>query len=250
MNRFIKSAVVIFIISLGFVYAAHADIFIKQKRHTDAVTIMGQTQPAEDVVSEIWITPEGIRSNAPGESTIMLLDRQKIIHINHRDKTYQVHPMGMDKMMEASGGGQSPEERAAMQGMMKSMMKMDVSVASTGETKTIKGWKCRKYRLVMDTMMGKIVNEVWATEDLKIDQKLYDRLNTAMMASMPGMQQAAGDVQEEMKKIKGVQVNTVSNQQIMGKTRTSTTELLEYKEAKAPAGLLDIPAGYREEQRQ
>jgi len=246
MHRFVKTATFILIIAFGFAQAAHADIYLKQKRQTDAVTIMGQTQPAEDVISEIWITPDGIRSNTDGESTIMMLDKQKIILVNHTDKTYRVRPMGMDKMMEKSVKGQSPEEKAEMQGMMKNMMKMDVSVAATGQTRTIRGWNCQKYRLTMDTMMGKIVNEVWATQDLKVDQKLYDRLNTAMMGAMPGMQQGLKDIQDEMKKIKGVQVKTISTQQIMGKDRTTTTELLDYKEAEAPAGLLEIPSGYSE----
>lgn len=249
MNRFIKPALLIFVMAIGIFQSAHADIFLKQKRHTDSITIMGQTQPAEDVVSEIWITPEGIRSDAPEESTIMLMDKQKIIHINHTDKTYQARPMSMDKMMQESAKGQSPEEKAAMQGMMKNMMKMDISVASTGETKTIRGWDCRKYRLTMDTRMGQIVNEVWATEDLKVDQKLYDRLNTALMANMPGMQRAVKDMREEMEKIKGVQVKTESTRQMMGKPRTTTTELLDYKEAEAPADLLDIPEGYQEKRR-
>lgn len=245
MNQFIKLTVFSLIVALGMATAANADIFLKQKQHTDAMTIMGQTQPAEDVVSEIWITPDGIRSDAQEESTIMLLDEEKLILMNHSDKTYMVHPMGMDKTMQAAGNDQSPEEKAAMQGMMENMAKMDVSVAPTGETKTIREWECKKYRLTMDTMMGRIVNEVWATEDLKVDQALYDRLNTAMMAAMPGMQQAIKDVQAEMKKIKGVQVKTISTQQIMGKSRETITELLEYKEGDAPADLLDIPDGYQ-----
>jgi len=246
MKPFTKSAALVFVLAIAIVQLAHADIFLKQKRHTDSITIMGQTQPAKDVVSKIWITPEGIRRDAPEESTIMWLDEQKLIHMNHSDKTYQVHPMDMNEMMQEAGQGQSPEEKAAMQGMMKNMMKMEVSVEATDETQTIRDWKCRKYLLSMDTMMGRTVSEVWATEDLKVDKKLYDRLNTAMMANMPGIQKAIKDIRKEIEKIKGVQVKTVSKQEIMGKTRTTTTELLTYKEADAPANLLDIPDGYQE----
>ena len=249
MQRFINLFVFIFIIAMGITQNAQADIFLKQKFHTDAMTIMGQTQPAEDMISKIWITQKGIRNDSPDESMIMLLGEKKIIILNHLDKTYMVLPMDMDQMMEESASGQSPEENAAMQGMMQNMVKKDISVSATGETKTIRKWNCRKYRVTMDTMMGQIVNEVWATEDLKVDQKLYERLNTAMMTSMPGMQQSVQDIQEEMKKIKGVQVKTVSSQQIMGKTRTSTTELLDYKEGDAPADLFDIPKGYQEKRR-
>ncbi|MDZ7831322.1 MAG: hypothetical protein U5L07_06190 [Desulfobacterales bacterium] len=246
MYRLVKTVIFFLIIALGGAQASYADVYLKQEQHTDAVTIMGQKQPATDVVSEIWITSEGIRTDTAAESTIMLLDEEKIILLDHTDNTYQVRPMGMDKMMEQSVKGQSPEEKAAMQGMMKNMMKMDVSVTATGESQTIRGWDCKKYRVTMDTMMGKSVNEIWATKDLNVDQELYDRLNTALMAAMPGMQKGLKKIQAEMKKIKGVQVKTLSTQQIMGKERTTTTELLDYKEAEAPAGHLEIPSGYSE----
>lgn len=105
---------------------------------------------------------------------------------------------------------------------------------------------CKKYVFTMKTPMGVIKNEVWATEELNVDQELYDKLVSSMTSFMPDMGDAIKELQEEMKKIKGVQVMSVSTQNMMNQTRTSTTELIEFKEKKAPKNLFQIPKGYTE----
>ncbi len=49
----------------------------------------------------------------------------------------------------------------------------DVTVRKTGETKTICGYRCEGYEITEDK--GKVVSNVWATEELKlhVSQKLY-----------------------------------------------------------------------------
>jgi len=89
--------------------------------------------------------------------------------------------------------------------------------------------------------------EIWATEVLKVDSKLYQQFSAGMLSAMPGMQQAASQIQSEMEKIKGVQVMNISSNQVMGQTVKSTTELIEFKQGKAPDGLMSIPTGYRKQ---
>jgi hypothetical protein len=48
-----------------------------------------------------------------------------------------------------------------------------------------------------------------------------------------------------MKEIKGVQILSVSTQNIMNQKVSSSTELLEFKTGKAPGNLFKIPAGYK-----
>ena len=225
---------------------AQADIFMKQKRHSGGMKIMGQQAPAEDVIDKIWITSKGFRSDNPKTSMIMLLDKKVMIMINHEDKNYSEMPMNMgDMMMSKMAKDQDEEEAAAFQKMMKGMTKMDVSVKVTGEKKKVKGWSCKKYIMTLDTFMGTITNEIWATEDLKMDTELYTRFSASMMAAMPGMQDAVSGMVKEMKKIKGVHVLTTSSQNLMGQTVKSTTELLEFKNLKAPAELFKVPSGYK-----
>jgi len=40
---------------------AQADVYMEQKRHSDGMKVMGQQQPAEDVIEKIWITDKGSR---------------------------------------------------------------------------------------------------------------------------------------------------------------------------------------------
>ena len=219
---------------------ADADIFTKSRQHADAMQIMGQNQPAEDVVETTWLTSKGSRSDNPKHSVIVRLDQKKRIMIDHTDKSYTEMPLDGKKMMP-QGDQQNTQGQAAFQGMMK----MDVSVAATNEKKKIKGWKCKKYIMTMKTFMGVMTDEIWATEDLKIDKDLYARLNSSMMSGMPGMQNSMKDMTRELKKIKGVRVYTTMTQEMMGQKIRHTTELLEFKKSKAPAGLFKIPKGYQ-----
>jgi len=240
-----KILVILFIFGLMAIPAvSQADIYMKRKQHTDAVKIMGMAQPAIDVIEEIWITKKGLRSDNPQKTMIMLTDQHKVIMLDHATKTYFEKSLNMNDMMPKTADGKTPEESAAMQGMMKNMMKMDASVQPTSETKKIKGWMCKKYILTMNTFAGTTTNEVWATQDLKTDQKLYDKLASSVTSFMPDMGNTIKGIQEEMKKIKGVQVKSISTQNIMNQTRTSTIELIEYKEKKAPKNLFQVPKGY------
>jgi len=225
-----------------------ADIYMKQKQHMDATQMMGKAQPARDIVSDIWITEKGFRSDDPERSTIMLANDRKVIILDHKTKTYMEQPLNMDEMMAGAGEDQSPEDKAAMKQMMQNMMKMDASVQETSEQKTINGWNCKKYIVKMNTAMGAITNEVWATEDLKVDKKVYEQLSNRALASMPGLQSSMESMRKEMEKVKGVQVMTISNFTMMNQPHKSTTELLEFKEKPAPGNIFDIPAGYTKQQ--
>jgi hypothetical protein len=167
--------------------------------------------------------------------------------IDHAAKTYMEQPMNMNDMMAEMGKDQSPEERAAMQQMMQGMMKMDAMVQETPETKTINKWKCRKYLVTITSAMGPMTTEVWATEDLKVDKRVYDQLASRMFSAMPGMQGSMETMKKEMEKIKGVQVKTITSFTMMNQPHKSTTELLDFREGTAPAGLFTIPAGYKKQ---
>lgn len=244
MKRLMTLAILAIAVALMIPKPSMADIYMKQKQHTDATQVMGQTHPAKDVVADIWISSKGFRSDDPAHSTIMLADEKKIIMIDHAAKTYMEQPLDMDKMMAGMPKGKNPKDNAAMQQMMQNMMKMDAKVEETNEQKTIHNWKCKKYIATINTAMGTITNEIWATEDLKVDKKVYDQMASRMLSSMPGMQSSMQSFQKEMEKVKGVQVLTASSFTMMNQPHRSTTELLEFKEGTAPANMFAIPAGY------
>jgi hypothetical protein len=255
-NRRILNVAIIAVL-VCFVFGtvqARADIYMKQKTHTDEFKMMGQTQPAKDDIMVFWLAENKARTDQEaGNTTSILSGEKKILYmIDHNKKTYAEMPLDLDKMFDeaaAAGAGDDPEMAEAkkkMPGFMKNLMKgamggMSAKVTETGETKKIGSWNCRKYLVEMDMGMGKSVAEAWATEDLKIDYSLYFTSANAMLANQPGFDK----IVKEMQKVKGVIVYQTSTVKMMGSEVTSTTELLECADKDAPAGNYDVPAGYK-----
>ena len=117
------------------------------------------------------------------------------------------------------------------------MFKMDVVVQKTNEKKKIGKWNCQKYIQKIDMGMGNMTSEIWTSTDIKINEELYAQYSAAMMAQMPGVGQNMEKIMNELKKIKGVHVLTTQTNKMMGQSFKSSTELIEYKEGKAPAGV-------------
>ncbi len=239
-----------------FVFAtvqARADVYMKQKIHTDEHKVMGQTQPAKDEIMVFWLGENKARTDQEAGTSSIFLGEKKILYmINHNKKQYAEMPLDLDKMFEEAaeaGAGEDPEMAEAkkkmpgfMKGLMKGMMgSMSAKVTETGEMKKIGSWNCRKYLIEMDMGMGKSQAEAWANEDLKIDYGLYFTSANAMLASQPGFDK----IVKEMQKVKGVIVYQTAKISAMGADITSTTEVLECTDKSAPAGNYDIPAGYK-----
>lgn len=224
-----------------------ADVFMKQKHHTGSFTMMGQTQPAKDSVESIWITDTVMRNDSREQSVIIRLDKKTITVIDHQGKTFTEMPMDMDKAMGQMGEGMTKEEKEAMAGMMKGMMKFSMTVTDTGQKKKIKSWNCRKYIQKLDTGMGPATTEVWATEDIKTQGDLFARYSAIMMTMQPGLRESMDKVLKEAKKIKGVMVSSSTATTMMGATLKTTVELLEYKDGKAPADITVVPKGYKKQ---
>ena len=234
---------------------ARADIYLKQKTHTGAFQVMGQSQPEKDEIMVFWMGENRIRTDqeTAKTSSILVADKKVIYLIDHNKKQYSEMPLDFDKIFEEAAAGQAaddPEKAEAMKkmpGFMKKMMAgamgdMSAKVTDTGETKTIGNWACRKY--IIEMSMGKAGDsrsEAWATEDLKLDYTMVFTAANAMMAGMPGFDK----IIQEMKKVKGVVVLNTATVKTMGAEVTSTTELIEATEKDAPAGTFDIPAGYK-----
>jgi len=231
---------------------ASADMRLTQKHHQDAFTMMGKTQPAKDYTGTMWITSDKARNDMDEKSTIVRLDRNVMIVLDHVKKTWMEIPLNFaeaaKKQMEKEGA--SEEELAqlpeAMRNLMKGAMGMKITVTETGETKTINGWKCRKYIQKIEGMVSSD-SEVWASQDVKLDEKLLAKFNAAMMATMPGLKESLGDLQKQMEKIRGVTVLTTTASTVMNANMKSSVELLEVKEGSAPAGIFEAPAGYKKQ---
>jgi len=230
--------------------AVQADVYIKQKNHTDEMKFMGQSQPAKDEMFVTWMGKDKARlDHGEDTSIIVRLDKKIMYMINHAEMKYREMPYSEtgDILTAAiSGSDLSDEEKAQAQKMMKGfaqMMQPKVSVKETGETQKIKNWKCKKYIMTMKMMGITSTSEIWATEDIKIDYELYMTLGLAMMPKTPGLDKML----EVMKKIKGLTVLSTGTTSMMGTDVKTTQELLEVSKKSAPAGTYEVPEGYKKE---
>ncbi len=229
---------------------ALADVTMKQKVHTGAFQMMGQSQPEKDEIMVFWMASNKARTDSESGATSMLFltDKKVLYMIDHAKKTYAEIPLDFGKMLgqaaaQAGGGGEEQANQAAE--MMKGMFgNMSAKVTETSETKKIGSWNCRKYLIDIDMGMGKTQSEAWTTEDIKVDYGMAFTMANAMMAGMPGFDKIVA----EMKKLKGVVVYQTSKVNMMGAEVVSTTELLECTEKTAPAGTYDLPGGYKKVQ--
>jgi len=237
----------ILILVILFASQIQADVYMKYKDHTDGMAVMGQKQPAKDIIRKVWITKNKIKSESEDRTVFIFLDENKMIVLNHKEKTYSEMPMGGTNMMDKAMEGKSAEDKEKMQGMMqmaKGMMKIEIAVTPTNETKKINKWICKKYIQEVKMGMGPINSDVWATEELKMDYELYAKFSSAMMSMNPGFSDAFDKAINEMKKIKGIPVLTETTMSMMGMQMKSSQELLEFKEGTAPKGTFEIPKGY------
>jgi hypothetical protein len=242
--------IVLIALSCMFPGIASADIMLKQKHHTDSYQVMGNKMPAKDTIETIWMTKDGFKSDGPDNSMIFRIDKNTVYIIEKKDRTYMEQSLNaVGKAMEdaLSQNGMSAEDKKAMNAMMKNMMQFKLTINETNETKKINNWNCRKYDMRLDSAMGPSLSTIWATQDIKIDQALFSKFKALSMSmtSQAGMKDSFEKAQKEYSKIKGISVLTTTSTNIMGTQMKSSVELLEYKDGKAPAGILDIPAGYK-----
>ncbi len=243
---FLKCGMVLIFLTLMF-QNAYADIYMKQKQHTDAITMMGQTQPAQDMINESWITADKIVMMTEKQKVIMDMDKKSMTMINHETKSIVDIPMDFSKSMGKMDrkGDMSEEEKAQFQQLMGQMMQIDVKVEETNERKKIGKWNCRKYLQTITMAMGTTNSEIWATEDIKVDGDLYTKYSVGILAQMPGMGQNMSAITQELKKIKGVHVYSEQTMTMMGQAMKSSIELIEFKEGKAPSNVFDLPSSYK-----
>jgi len=228
---------------VAFAATASADSYVKQQTYTGAMEMMGQTTPERYDTTETWITENRAYAVLPENYAFLIkVDEGVGISINHNDKTYAEMPLDFDKLLADATDKMEKEEAEAAKNMANQMMgSLDVTVTPTDETKKIQDWNTKKYNLEIKMGMMGSKSEIWATEDIDIDYNLFYLASNAMMASMPGFE----DLVSEFNKVKGIAVLTKGEIDMMGAKSTSSNTLLEFKEADPPAGIYEIPEGYK-----
>jgi len=218
----------------------NADTFMKQLVKTDAFEVMGQKQPANVDTSIMWMSEDNAYMLKDKSAYILRADKGVIYLIDDKDKTYS--EMSVDVFGDIAKAAGGEKEGGEMPEVMKNLMgTMKVTVTPTEETMKIGDWNAKKYDVVTSIAMGTTNSEIWASEDIKVNYKVFHAISNAFMAPMPGFD----EMMKEMEKIKGMQVKSITQAEMMGAKVKSSSELLECTEKDAPDGIYDIPEGYK-----
>lgn len=215
---------------------AFADQVVTVLQHTDAVSMMGQTTPAQDVVQESWFGADGMRVDS-GDTTILLrLDRKKFYLVNHPEKNFSALDLPFD-FKQLVG-----PEMAPMMEQMAKMMAMSVNVTPTDRTGNFAGYACKFVKVDISMSMMQMAMDQCVTDSLPIDYARYK----SMLESQAELGMNTSWMKELAEKIKGFPVRTDTTTTMMGKSFKGWQELKSVEDRTPPAGHYEPPAGYRE----
>ncbi len=208
-----------------------ADIYVKTKSHSDAMTMMGQTQPAKDSFNETWFAEDKMAMLAEGQIYIVDLKKNMMFIVNVNAKSYveSTLPLDIAKLL--------PPEMAAMAGMLS----MTATVNATGEKKKIGNWNCQGFDVKMTIMGMAMPMKIWASADVPFDTSKYMALFSNVLKGQMRLDDASV---KEFQKIKGFQIASEVNAEMMGAKIRQTTEVVEISQKAAPAGTFAPPAGF------
>jgi hypothetical protein len=163
-----------------------------------------------------YLTSYGSRVDTKDDITIILFDDMTIYQLDPSTKTYiKINMAEMEKSM----------------GPMAKMQE-DTEVTATGETKTIKGFKCEKYIM---TIMG-IENVQWLSKNVPGYDE-YKKISSKIMKDSPQFRKMG-----LTGKLSGKGFPVRMESKVMGMSTTTTLRKIEKKTL--DKDLFKVPAGY------
>ena len=179
--------------------------------------ILAQFKGASEIVKH-YLTAHASRIEQKDHIMIINFDTMMMYQLNPGNKTYaEINMMSMmdDKMKE---------------------MAKDIQVTSTNDTKTIAGYKCKKYNV---TIMG-VTSEYWLSKEVegyKEFRKISKKIEKSFEKNPRLRQMSMAGISSE----EGFAVKTVTN--AMGMITAITLKRIEKKSLNK--NLFKIPKGYK-----
>lgn len=217
----------VILVSAVFASAACADLYWENETVVAGVP----RQPDSTQIQKNFYSATASRTE-PGDGKIVILDYDsKVMYsLNSQTKTYT--KVSMDEMgMPPNVSGADKEQ------MLKRMSEVqELKVAPTEETKSVAGYKCRKY----DVSMPMAQSEYWVSKDIPGFNE-FKSITTKFGESVsknPMLRQL--NMAAMLEKLDGFPVQTVTK--MMGGTITTTLKKIEEK--KLDPELFKVPKDY------
>jgi hypothetical protein len=234
MNRILIMSTVV----LMTVGVANADFKVVQQHHQDGFSMMGQSQPPTDEEHVTWIGDKKLRMDQGSSSTIVLVEAGKMVMLDHDDKTFTEVDLPVDLASLMPPG---------MAEQMMAMLKFEVTVTATDETKKVGEWNARRYNMKMASSMMSLDSVIWASTETPIDDAAFFDMFSVVMSLQPGMD----SMLEQMQQIDGYVVSQQGTMSMtfMGETTVGSSDVVvSIDQLDAPPGTYDSPAGYAKEE--
>jgi hypothetical protein len=140
-----------------------------------------------------------------------------------------------------------PEVQKKMQAAMGGMA-ASVNVQKTGTTRKIAGYTCENWTMSVGQFSK---TEQCLTNELPIPVQAWDTYREFadsmknMVAGMGPMAKGISDMQAKMKDMRGFPLAATTTTSIMGRSSSTSSEVVEVKKGAIPASAWEVPAGYR-----
>jgi hypothetical protein len=139
-----------------------------------------------------------------------------------------------------------PEVQKRMQTAMGGLVS-SVTVQKTGATRKIAGYSCEDWTVAVGEISR---TEECLTTELPLPTQSWEKYRDFaesmrnMTAAMGPMGKGISDLQEKMKDMKGFPLVVKTTAGVLGRTSTTTSEVVEVKRGPIPASAWQIPTGY------
>ncbi|MBI1807651.1 MAG: DUF4412 domain-containing protein [Ignavibacteria bacterium] len=220
-------------------------------------TMTGSMMGGKERTSKSFYMPKMFKEVREGSdgTTIVRLDKQLMITVNNKDKTYSEMTFTELEATMKKAVGKMDEKMAEMEEKLKDMPEEQrkmveqmmgnkmpgkgkdtkVEISATGEKKTISGYVCEEYLVKQD---GKELMTLWTSKDVKAFDDMRKDLEEfkSRMAALNPM--GGKGLAEGMKDLQGFPIQTQ-----FGQGLTSTVTKIEKRST--PASEFEVPAGYK-----
>ncbi len=185
-----------------------------------------------------YISSDKMRTSDGRMDTIMDVGSGRMIHVDHKKKTYW--ETSLEEMRQQFAEVEKMlDENPMMAKMLGTATEVDVQKGSG--SREVAGYTCEQYLM---SIGQNFQFEIWATRDLKAPAQYYDAKKMVYAAVGP-MASRFDKLYEEMKKIDGVALYTKIDTGVMGMKIKSVSEATEVRKGPIPAGTFEPPAGYK-----
>lgn len=215
-----------------------ADVLLTKKRDADEFGFQDRvTQGAKNQKVEIWIGPDRVRRDDGRTALILRLDQKKLYFINHTDRTWSATDLRQKGTRWTATATFLPPPG-------QEVWRWHAKTEPTGETRKVGSWQAAGHRIALtsETGMAERVRLVWwVASDLRVDDAAW-RVLTSLLASFD----PAGE--EWVAAVQTIPGHPVLFEQAVQQPEVEVTlreELVAVKEGEAPAGLYEVPDGYR-----